>query len=275
MKRYKNIINRAHKNYLLMKNGSYDNTATTPSKYPSHQPLNKMDNSKLEQIHNSTIDIKDSQKEKPSDTTHKINKIKEIKRIPKKVTEFAKNAKVKFVRGFLQEYNNIKLKNIKTLSVPVAAKHLKVAGSAGVMTLVFTEGITVYKFTSGNISEEQFIKESAKNCGAAIVAGSATWVIVALGATPTGWAVIGVGITADLMYEVAFKQLEKEFSTPTITMDDLLGKLPTSLQNRRGAFNHDGYDSFLEINKKRLTAFDYFESKKTSFDYFESKKTTF
>ena len=221
------------------------------------------------------LNINEPQKINKLNDTNRISKIQAIKSIPKKVANFAKNSKVKFVRGLLQEHKNIKLQNLKTLSVPVAAKHFKVAGAAGVMTLVFTEGITVYKFANGNISEEQFIKESAKNCGAAIVTGSATWVIVALGATPTGWAVIGVGITADLMYEVAFKQLEKEFSTPTITMDDLLIKLPTSLQRRRGAFNNNGFEDFFETNKKRLTAFDYFENKKTAFDYFENKKTTF
>ena len=158
---------------------------------------------------------------------------------------------VKFVRGILQEHT-INGKLVTTLSVPISPA-LKAGGSAGVMTLIFTEGVTVYKFANGTITEEEFIRESAKNCGGALTVGTTTFVLVALGATPTGWVVIGAGIAAELVYEVAFDYVYKEFATPLITMDDLIGKLPTSLQRRRGAFNHDGFESFLEANQERLS----------------------
>ncbi|MBO7328423.1 MAG: hypothetical protein J6W00_06605 [Lentisphaeria bacterium] len=180
-----------------------------------------------------------------------ISKIHGIRRVGKKAADFVKRPGVKFVRGILQEHT-INGKLVTTLSVPISPA-LKAGGSAGVMTLIFTEGVTVYKFANGTITEEEFIRESAKNCGGALTVGTTTFVLVALGATPTGWVVIGAGIAAELVYEVAFDYVYKEFATPLITMDDLIGKLPTSLQRRRGAFNHDGFESFLEANQERLS----------------------
>lgn len=209
-----------------------------------------------------------------------ISKIYGIRRAGKKAADFVKRPGVKFVRGVLQEHV-INGKVVTTLSVPISPA-LKAGGSAGVMTLIFTEGVTVYKFANGTITEEEFIRESAKNCGAALTIGTTTFVLIALGATPTGWVVIGAGIAAELVYEVAFDCVYKEFTTPLITMDDLIGKLPTSLQRRRGAFNHDGFESFLEANQKRLSLLEFADTqdspldiprRKSALDYFENKKS--
>ena len=209
-----------------------------------------------------------------------VSKIHGIRRVSKKAADFAKRPGVKFVRGILQEHT-INGKVVSTLSVPISPA-LKAGGSAGVMTLVFTEGVTVYKFANGKITEEEFIRESAKNCGAALTVGTTTFVLVALGATPTGWVVIGAGVTAELVYEVAFDYIYKEFATPVITMDDLIGRLPTALQRRRGAFNHDGFESFLEANQKQLSLLEFADTqdspldiprRNSALDYFENKKS--
>ena len=210
-----------------------------------------------------------------------ISKIHGIRRVGKKAADFVKRPGVKFVRGILQEHT-INGKLVTTLSVPISPA-LKAGGSAGVMTLIFTEGVTVYKFANGTITEEEFIRESAKNCGGALTVGTTTFVLVALGATPTGWVVIGAGIAAELVYEVAFDYVYKEFATPLITMDDLIGKLPTSLQRRRGAFNHDGFESFLEANQKRFSLLEFADTqdspldiprRNSALDYFENKKSS-
>lgn len=209
-----------------------------------------------------------------------IAKIAGIRKVGKTATDFTKRLGVKFVRGILQEHV-VNGKTVTTLSVPISPA-IKVAGAAGVMTLVFTEGVTVYKFANGTITEEDFIRESAKNCGASIVVGTATYVLVALGATPTGWVIIGAGITAELVYEVAFEVIDKEFATPLITMDDIIGRLPTEIQQRRGAFNDSGYKSFLEANQARLSSLEFADTKESPFeygnnnsalDYFENKKS--
>ena len=209
-----------------------------------------------------------------------ISKIHGIRRVGKKAADFVKRPGVKFVRGILQEHI-INGKVVTTLSVPISPA-LKAGGTAGVMTLVFTEGVTVYKFANGTITEEEFIRESAKNCGGALAVGTTTFVLVALGATPTGWVVIGAGVAAELVYEVAFDHVYKEFATPVITMDDLIGRLPTALQRRRGAFNHDGFESFLEANQKRLSLLEFANTqdspldtprRNSALDYFENKKS--
>lgn len=187
-----------------------------------------------------------------------ISKIAGISRISRKAADLGKRPGTKFMRGMLQEHV-IDGKAVTTLSVPIPPA-VKAGVSTGVMTLIFTEGVTVYKFSNEKITEDEFIRESAKNCGAAITVGTATFVLVALGGTPTSLAVIGVGITAELIYEVAFDHVCKEFATPTITMEDLLGKLPTELQRRRGAFNHDDFQSFLEVNQKHLSILEIIDT---------------
>lgn len=176
-----------------------------------------------------------------------------MKMIPRKAADFSKIPGVAFARGLLQEFD-IGGKIVRVLSVPTPQG----AGfSAGVLTLVFTEGGTVYRFSRGTISEDEFIKESVKNCGNAIIIGTATYALVALGATPTGWTVIGVGIAAELVYDVAFEYVYKEFARPEISMQDILGKLPTDLQRRTGVFNDSGFDSFLEYNNKKLSSLEF------------------
>ncbi len=154
----------------------------------------------------------------------------------------------KIVNGVLQEIK-INGKPVFVLSIPAVEASVGV----GVMTFVFTEGVTVYKFANGNITEEEFLKESVKNCGHAFLAGTATYVAVALGATPMGFVVIGVSIGTAIVVDVVWTNLSKEFSTPTITMDDVLGHLPTSLQNRKTVWSHKGYDSILDENRKRAS----------------------
>ena len=133
------------------------------------------------------------------------------------------------------------------LSVPV---------KAGVMTFVFTEGASVYKFASGDISEDQFVRDSAKNCGTAIVTGTATYVAVVLGATPAGPVIIAISIGGVIIADIFFEHLLKEFETSAITMDDILGELPTELQKRTTAWSHAGYDCIFEHNEKQLSLFD-------------------
>ena len=193
-----------------------------------------------------------------------VAKIPGMKRIPKKAADFAEMQGVKFRRGILQEHH-INGKTVRALSVPVSP--LEAGTSAGVITLIFTEGVTVYKYTRGSISEDEFIKESAKNCGGAILVGTTTYVLVALGATPTGWVVIGIGIAAELIYDVAFEHIYKEFARPTITMQDLLGRLPTDLQRRTSVFDERGFDGFMEYHKEKISTLEFTNHAESPFEY--------
>lgn len=193
-----------------------------------------------------------------------VAKIPGMKRIPKSAADFAKMQGVKFRRGILQEHH-INGKTVRTLSIPVSP--LDAGASAGVITLIFTEGVTIYKFTRGSITEDEFIKESAKNCGGAILVGTTTYVLVALGATPTGWVVIGVGIAAELVYDVAFECVYKEFARPTISMQDILGRLPTELQRRTSVFDERGFGSFMKYHKEKISSLEFTNHAESPFEY--------
>ena len=175
-------------------------------------------------------------------------KIPGVSRLESSAQILRKQKNIKFVKGVLQEHT-INGKVVHIMSVPISPA-LEAGIKAGVLTLIFTEGRTLISFASGNITEEEFLKESAKNCGASIVTGTTTFVLVGLGFTPTGWVVIGVGIAAELVYEVVFDYVYEQFETKVLTLDDIMGRLPTELQRRKTVFDPVVYQSFFDCNKQ-------------------------
>ena len=121
----------------------------------------------------------------------------------------------------------------KFLSTPIGA-----GTSAGVMTFVISEGITTYQFVAGHISEEDFYWESTKNITEAVLVGTAIFVAVTLGATPTGWVVLAVGVTAAIVCEVAFYNLKRMIDGPGFDLEDILGGVPMEIKNRRTVLDY-------------------------------------
>ncbi len=116
----------------------------------------------------------------------------------------------------------------------------------GVMTFLFDEGVSAYRFFAGDMNGDTFAYETAKNLGKALMVGTATHVTVMLGATPTGWIIMGIGIGVYTASDFAFTCLEREFAASTITFDDILGQLPTELQRRKNAMTFDGYQTIFD-----------------------------
>ncbi len=152
------------------------------------------------------------------------------------------------VVGVLQEVTMEDGSQKMVLSIPVEnfAKGIKSGIGAGVMTFVFTEGATLYQFARGDITQEDFCWESAKNCSASMLTGGATFVAVVLGAEPAGWVVLGIGVGAYMLCDVAFSEIRRMVDGPSFTLDDILGGLPTEIQRRKTLFDYSGYDSLLE-----------------------------
>lgn len=151
------------------------------------------------------------------------------------------------VVGVLQEVTVKDGTQKLVLSIPVEnfAKGIKSGIGAGVMTFVFTEGATLYQFAHGDISQEDFCWESAKNCSSAMLVGSATFVAVVLGAEPVGWVVVGIGIGSYMLCDLAFSEIRHLVDGPSFTLDDILGELPTEIQRRKTSLDYSGFDSLL------------------------------
>lgn len=112
---------------------------------------------------------------------------------------------VRPVVGVLQEVTMKDGSTRMVLSIPVEnfAKGIKSGIGAGIMTFVFSEGATLYQFSRGEITQETFCWESAKNCSAGILAGTATFVAVVLGAAPGGWVVMGIGVGSYMLCDIS------------------------------------------------------------------------
>lgn len=163
---------------------------------------------------------------------------------------------------------------------------MKVGFEVGIMTFIFLEGTTVYRWAQGTIDNDAFVKETTRNLGQAFLTGGATYCAVLLGATPTGWVVFGIGIGVNVAWNFAFSKLEKEFSTPEISLNDIMGKLPTEIQRRESVWSYSGYECLFDYQGTRNTlfeperlscptVFDPPPPKKTVFDYTTKKTSLF
>ena len=103
----------------------------------------------------------------------------------------------------------------------------------GVITFVISEGFTLYRYYESDLTEKELMFETTKNATQALVLGSATYCLVALGATPGGLIVIGVGIGLTMITDFAFTQMKEEFFDPGFSLEDIIGGIPANIRLRR------------------------------------------
>ena len=114
------------------------------------------------------------------------------------------------------------------LSVP-----MKLGLETGILTFVFVEGETIYHFIKCNISEDDFFAETAKNLIASSATGASVYVYAAIVATPEGWAILAISAGAYIITDIALNSIVRYVDGPHFSLDDYIGKLPTSIQRRK------------------------------------------
>lgn len=148
--------------------------------------------------------------------------------------------------------------------------------SEGIAFFVITEGITVYRYFETDLSEKELMLETTKNLTGALLSGSATYCVVALGATPGGPVVIAVGIGVAVFSDFVFTRLEKEFSTPEFTFDDIIGEVAKELRIRRTVWEPNESDfSLFDYQTGKKSLFDYKSNQRSLFDYGNERKSLF
>ena len=166
--------------------------------------------------------------------------------------------------GVLQKVVTKKGNEFIVLSVPIP-KELAAGGKAGVATFILAEGITYCRYANGNMTEDKFIEETAKNCIDGMVAGTVAYVVVAVGIVPGGWIVVGIGIGAAIAADVTFDLVVDATTMPAISINDLLGSLPTDLQRRPDVWEYsDGSPVFAPMGPTPFAPEEY--KRKTPFD---------
>lgn len=176
-------------------------------------------------------------------TTRRLNRARQAA-----VVQATKKGSSLIIRpGVMQTMRSATGEIVEVLTVPIqqAGKGLAVGSSAGILTFVFSQGTTYAMYQKGVISEDEFIAETEKNCGAALTTGATTFVLVALGANPAGWVVLGVGATVDAIYGLTFDEVQWVQSFDW-EKDWIFGEVPTEIQRRTKLFEgtHDGLFSF-------------------------------
>ena len=159
-------------------------------------------------------------------------------------------SKTRQVIGVLQEVTMKDGSTTMVLSIPKEnfLKGAKAGISTGVATFFLTEAFTYYSYAQGEISRKDFCWETGKNCAASMLSGTATFVAVTLGAAPGGFVVLGVGVGAYVLCDIAYSQIRRAIEGPDFSIDDVLGKLPTQMQRRKTLWTYDGIESLIEYN---------------------------
>ena len=154
---------------------------------------------------------------------------------------------------------------------------LAVGLKAGILTFCITEGITVVAFSETDMEEEEFWRQTEKNLGGAILQGTATYILVALGANPFTWPggliVLGVGIGTQIVYDFAWNRLERYLDSLYFTLDDFVGDLPQEIRDRTTVLDILDFEQFSRINNDRRSTIDYLlqdEARNTTSTFFPS-----
>ena len=131
----------------------------------------------------------------------------------------------------------------------------------GILSFIITEGVTVCTFAATDMTEEEFVWETMKNLGGAVIDGTGIVVLVALGANPYTWPggliVLGVGIGTHILYDFAWAKLEQHLDSRYFTLDDFLGDLPEEIRLRTTVLSPTDFASLSENNARRLSVIDF------------------
>lgn len=104
---------------------------------------------------------------------------------------------------------------------------------SGLITFVISEGISAYRYYESDLTEKELMFETVKKATSALAVGGATYCLVALGCTPTGPIVIGVGIGLAMITDFAFDKIKEEYFDPGFSLEDIIGGIPENLRARR------------------------------------------
>lgn len=147
-----------------------------------------------------------------------------------------------------------------------AWKHLRANAKTlglqtGIVTLIFSEGMTVFQFSETDMSEEEFINETLKNAGEASLSTMIMTCSIYLGANPFTWPhgliIAGIEIGTLAIYNFAFTNIQQYLDSQIFTLDDFLGDLPPEIRDRTTSLSNAAYKEMKRENKKRLNAIEY------------------
>ena len=131
----------------------------------------------------------------------------------------------------------------------------------GIVTLIFSEGMTVFQFSETDMSEEEFIKETLKNTGEASLSAMIMTCSIYLGANPFTWPhgliIAGIEFGTIAIYNFAFTNIQQYLDSQIFTLDDFLGDLPPEIRDRTTSLSNAAYKEMKRENTKRLNAIEY------------------
>lgn len=131
-------------------------------------------------------------------------------------------------------------------------KALGAGAGVGLGVFIFDTTHNTYAFVSGNMSENDFLKETSKSLIKAAASGTAVYCVVLLGATPGGPVVMAVSIGAYIIVNSTLDHFERIQKRNFVTIEDIIWQLPIGIKVKKTAMDYELFvdsKSVLESNK--------------------------
>lgn len=159
--------------------------------------------------------------------------------------------------GVIQQIENrIVLTTIFSESVK---KALGAGAGVGLGVFIFDTAYNTYAFVSGNMSENDFLKETSRSLIKAAGSGTAVYCAVLLGATPGGPVVMAVSIGAYIIVNSTLDHFERIQKRNFVTIEDIIWQLPIGIKVKKTAMDYELFvdsKSILESNNIKNQSVD-------------------
>ena len=131
----------------------------------------------------------------------------------------------------------------KGIALLVHSSAVRVGAAEGIVAFVLSEGGAIYAYKKGVITAEEFERLTWRNSISSVAVGGAVAVAVAIGATPAGPVVLGIGIGGYWLCDFVFDSMERT----VFTIDDVLGFIPDELVQVQGVFDMKGEQGLFDV----------------------------
>ena len=141
---------------------------------------------------------------------------------------------------------------ITTIFSESVKKALGAGAGVGLGVFIFDATHNTYAFVSGNMSENDFLKETSKSLIKAATSGTAVYCAVLLGATSGGPVVMAVSIGAYIIVNSTLDHFERIQKRNFVTIEDIIWQLPIGIKVKKTAMDYELFvdsKSVLESNR--------------------------
>jgi len=143
---------------------------------------------------------------------------------------------------------------ITTLLSENAKKALGAGLNIAVAVFIFDQSLNTYAFVNGNMTENEFLRQTSKSLIKTAAIGTTAYCAVLLGASPGGPVLMAISIASYIVVDSSLNHFEKIQKRNYLTIEDLLWQLPIGIKSKKTIMDYEllvDSSSLLELDSKK------------------------